>query len=306
MAQKGTACPLVAKPFLKWAGGKGQLLEIIRQHYPLALGKQITKYAEPFVGGGAVLFDLLSRFAFQEVFISDTNRELINTYLVVRDNVDQLILLLGQLQKEYITLDSVGRKKYYYKKRDEYNSISITSDFQQNINKAALFVFLNRTCYNGLYRVNSKNEFNVPAGAYKNPRICDQDNLRAVSQLLQGVTICCGYYTLSELFIDDKTFVYFDPPYRPLTKTASFTAYTEKAFDEEAQIALAHYIDRLTEVKKAYVLASNSDPKNSDPHDDFFDDLYQGYNIIRVNATRRINRNAYERGEVSELLISNY
>ena len=193
---------------------QGQLLEIIRQHYPLALGKQITKYAEPFVGGGAVLFDLLSRFAFQEVFISDTNRELINTYLVVRDNVDQLILLLGQLQKEYITLDSVGRKKYYYKKRDEYNSISITSDFQQNINKAALFVFLNRTCYNGLYRVNSKNEFNVPAGAYKNPRICDQDNLRAVSQLLQGVTICCGYYTLSESFIDDKTFVYFDPPYR--------------------------------------------------------------------------------------------
>lgn len=295
-----------ARPFLKWAGGKGQLLEIISNSYPPALGQQITKYAEPFVGGGAILFDVLSKFKLESAYISDTNQELINTYIIVRDHVEELISILKTLQSEFLPLNDESRKEYYYNKRDEFNSLIVGALNDNNLMKAALLIFLNRTCFNGLYRVNRRNEFNVPMGSYKNPKICDPENLRAVSAMLKSVIIVCGDYTLSESFIGNNTFVYIDPPYRPLTKTASFTAYTENDFDDKAQIALAHYIDRLTEEKQAFILVSNSDPKNSKPQDDFFDELYEKHNIRRVNAIRLINRNADSRGEISELLISNY
>lgn len=292
------------KPFLKWAGGKGQLLDDIRNLYPQGLGTSLKKYAEPFVGGGAVLIDVLSRFRPEVVYISDTNRELINTYTVIRDHVEQLIAMLQALQAEFLPLDAAARKEYYYRKRYEFNAAELGRS--GDIRKAALLIFLNRTCFNGLYRVNRKREFNVPMGAYKNPGICDEKNLRAVAPLLKNVTIACGDYSQAEPFIDENTFVYIDPPYRPLTQTANFTSYTADDFDDEAQRKLARYVDRLTEEKHASIMVSNSDPKNSDPDDEFFDELYRRHNIRRVRATRQINRNADDRGKISELLITNY
>ena len=170
---------------------------------------------------------------------------------------------------------------------------------------ASLFIFLNRTCFNGLYRVNSKGEYNVPIGSYKAPLICDEDNLRQVSQALSRVQIVCGDYRNSNFFVDSNTFVYFDPPYRPLNATSNFTAYTENAFDDKSQSELAEYIQELSD-RGAYVLASNSDPKNINPEDDFFDDLYSRMRIMRISASRMINSNASSRGKISELLISSY
>lgn len=295
---------MIAKPFVKWAGGKGQLLSDIRKTYPKELGKQITKYAEPFVGGGAVLFDILNAYPnIKEVYISDINAELINCYKMIHDDIEQLIKRLSSLKDEY--MDNKNQKEYYMSKRKEFNALKVNGDKKENLEKAALFIFLNKTCFNGLYRVNRKGEFNVPMGAYKNPAICDEVNLRTVSKKLEQVNIVCGDYKLSESFIDERTFVYFDPPYRPLTDTASFTSYTEGGFCDDKQAELARYVQTLTD-KGAKVVISNSDPKNTNEHDDFFDELYSAFHISRIAATRMINSNASARGKISELLIANY
>ena len=292
------------KPFIKWVGGKGQLLSEINKLYPVELGKNINKYAEIFLGGGAVLFDILSKYKLDEVYISDKNLELINTYKSIRDNVDILIKSLKEMEEQYIPLDNENRKDYYYKKREEYNSLKINSEVN-NIEKAVLFIFLNKTCFNGLYRVNKKGEFNVPMGAYKKPKICDEENLKNVSLTLRNVKIVYADYRKSEKFIDDKTFVYIDPPYRPLNITSSFTSYTENDFNDKEQIELAEYINVLNK-KGAKIVISNSDPKNNDIDDNFFDKLYKNYNINRVKATRMLNSNASLRGAINELLITNY
>lgn len=232
------------KPFLKWAGGKGQLIKEIEQYYPFANSK-ITKYAEPFVGGGAVLFDVLNKYDLEEVYISDINSELINTYHIIRDNIDDLIEILSAMQGDFIPLDTERRKEYYLNKRSRFNELKVNGDKSINLEKAALMIFLNKTCFNGLYRVNKKGLFNVPMGSYKNPLICDENNLRAVSEKLQKVKIVCGDYKKSADFIDENTFVYFDPPYRPITDTASFTAYTENLFNDEEQIELAKFVDNM-------------------------------------------------------------
>lgn len=295
---------MIAKPFVKWAGGKGQLLSDIRKTYPKELGKTTTKYAEPFVGGGAVLFDILNTYpTIKEVYISDINAELINCYTTIRDDIEQLIQRLVILKDEFMA--SGNRKEYYMAKRKEFNSLKVKGDKEKNLEKAALFIFLNKTCFNGLYRVNRKGEFNVPMGAYKNPAICDEINLRNVSKNLQKVNIVCGDYKLSESFIDESTFVYFDPPYRPLTDTASFTSYTEDGFCDDKQVELARYVQTLTD-KGAKVVVSNSDPKNTNEHDNFFDELYSAFHISRISATRMINSKAASRGKISELLIENY
>lgn len=301
MMQKGIER---AKPFLKWAGGKGQLLPEIGKYYPFEDGR-ITKYAEPFVGGGAVLFDILGKYDLDEVYISDINAELINTYSIIRANIDNLISILAVMQSEFIPLDVEQRKKYYIDKRRQFNDLKVNGDKSINIEKAALMIFLNKTCFNGLFRVNRKGLFNVPMGAYKNPLICDEANLCAVSEKLQKVTIVCGDYRQSSDFIDDKTFVYFDPPYRPITDTASFTAYTENVFNDEEQVELAKFVDEIHR-KGAKIVISNSDPKNSNTKDNFFDDIYSTYQIRRVEATRMINCNSEARGKIKELLISNF
>ena len=292
------------KPFLKWAGGKGQLIKEIEHYYPFENGK-IIKYAEPFVGGGAVLFDILNKYDLEEVYISDINAELINAYRIIRDNIDDLTEILSAMQNDFIPLDTEHRKAYYLDKRNRFNELKVNGDEKINIEKAALMIFLNKTCFNGLYRVNKKGLFNVPMGAYKNPMICDENNLRAVSGKLKKVTIVCGDYKNSADFIDENTFVYFDPPYRPITDTASFTAYTENLFNDEEQIELARFVDKMNK-KGAKIVISNSDPKNSNTGDDFFDNIYSAHRIKRVEATRMINCNSEARGKIKELLISNF
>lgn len=292
------------KPFLKWAGGKGQLIKEIEHYYPFSK-EGITKYAEPFVGGGAVLFDILNKYELDEVYISDINAELINTYRIIRDDIDKLVKMLHTMQNDYIPLDTNNRKIYYLSKRERFNELKVHGKESINVEKAALMIFLNKTCFNGLFRVNKKGMFNVPAGTYKNPMICDEDNLKAVSEKLQRVTIVCGDYRESADFIDKNTFVYFDPPYRPITNTASFTAYTENLFNDEEQIALAQFVGKM-HIKGAKIVISNSDPKNSNVEDDFFDNIYSEHKIKRVEATRMINSNSEARGKIKELLISNF
>lgn len=291
------------KPFLKWAGGKGQLISEIEQYYPF--DNNITKYAEPFVGGGAVLFDVLSKFNLKQVYISDINAELINTYKMIKKHIDELIQQLSGLQQLFIPLSTEGRKLFYNSKRERFNYLKVNGDESVNIEKAALMIFLNKTCFNGLFRVNKKGLFNVPIGSYKNPLICDEKNLRVVSSKLENVEIVCGDYRESQRFIDEHTFVYFDPPYRPITNTASFTAYTENLFTDKEQIELAKFVDALNN-KGAKVVVSNSDPKNSNTEDNFFDNIYSAHKIKRVEATRMINCNGESRGKIKELLISNF
>lgn len=289
------------KPIIKWAGGKGQLLGEIRKRYPVGLGTTIKKYAEPFVGGGAVLLDILGTIhGLDQVFISDINAELVNMYREVQLHVEDVISLLDNYSRSFIPLDTEARKAYYYNKRKRFNELKQKK--QLDLELAALFIFLNKTCFNGLYRVNSKGENNVPMGSYRNPPICDADNLRLVSAALANIEIVCGDYRASQEFIDSNTFAYFDPPYRPLTQTASFTSYTEDCFNDDDQRQLASYVHKLAETG-AHVLVSNSDPKNVNPNDNFFDDLYSPLTIERVRAVRMINSNGSGRGEISELLI---
>lgn len=291
---------MLAKPFIKWVGGKSQLLEEIREKYP----SKIEKYCEPFVGGGAVLFDILSKFQPKKVLINDINKELINTYSQIKNNCEEMISQLLDLQSIYKNHSLEENKGFFYEKRTRYNELKVNGNEAENLEKAVLFIFLNKTCFNGLYRVNSKGLFNVPFNNAKNPLLCDEENLQACSKLLQNVEMKVGDYKECKSFIDDKTFVYIDPPYRPLTQTAAFTSYSENGFSDKEQIELGTFINDISN-KGAMVLASNSDPKNSDENDNFFDDLYSHFEIERVSASRMINSNAKKRGAINELLISN-
>lgn len=290
-----------AKPFVKWAGGKGQLLETFNEYYPNQLkdGK-ISRYVEPFVGGGAVLFDILQKYEINEAYIFDANKELINVYNIIKNNVEHLILMLSKIEEKYKKYSEEERKEFYYKIRDEYNNYN-----EFDVKKAAYFIFLNKTCFNGLYRVNSKGKFNVPFGDYKNPTICDAENLYSISLVLSKVKIFCDDYKKSIDFIDKDTFVYFDPPYRPISKTSNFTSYNESNFDDYAQIELAEFFKKANK-KGAYLMLSNSDPKNVDENDNFFDDLYKDFNIYRIKAKRYINSKADKRGNINEILVLNY
>ena len=293
------------KPILKWAGGKTQLLAEISNAYPDGFGESIRRYAEPFVGGGAVLFDVLSKYNLDEVYISDVNAELINMYVVVRDQVEDLISILATFQNEYHALDSEAQKKYYYCKRAAFNDLILSGKSKTGVDSAALFIFLNRTCFNGLYRANKSGLFNVPQGALTNPLICNEENIRAVSSALSKVQIVCGDYSAAKSFIKENTLVYLDPPYRPLKGRDSFISYTETEFDDSCQRALAGFIEEMS-ARGAYIILSNSDPQNVDAEDMFFDDLYAEYDVQRIQAKRRINRDSEHRGYITELLIKNY
>jgi DNA adenine methylase len=253
------------------------------------------------VGGGAVLFYALNNFTLSKVYISDINRELIHTYKTIRDEVKELIDYLTALKEQYLPANNETREILYYQSRDRFNSLKAESSMTTEI--AALFIFLNRLCYNGLYRVNSKGWFNVPFGCYKNPKIFDTANLLAISKAIKDVEIVWGDYQLARGFIDDKTFAYFDPPYRPLSNTAKFTSYAKDTFGDPEQIKLAKFIDEMSSLG-AYVLASNSDPKNTDPSDNFFDNLYAKHQITRLSASRMINSKGERRGCIREILIS--
>ncbi len=292
----------IAKPFVKWAGGKAQLLNEIDNAIPNHIKQDRFTYIEPFVGGGAVLFWILQKYPdIKQAVINDINTDLTNSYQTIKENVDDLISILQEWEKVYHSLKDKPeiKKEYYYSKRKQFNSR--TSD---NTTQTALFIFLNRTCFNGLYRVNRKNEFNVPIGSYKTPMICDEDNLRAVNQVLQKVTILNGDFEETLKYAKQETLFYFDPPYKPLSNTSSFNSYAKDEFDDNEQIRLAKFCEKI-DFLGFYWILSNSDVKGKNPSDNFFDELYRDFNIKRVMARRNINSNPNKRGELTELLITN-
>jgi len=288
-----------AKPFLKWAGGKTQLISEIEKNLPYST---IDTYVEPFVGSGAVLFWVLSEFSdLEKAVVNDINEDLINTYKTIQSTPKELISILEILQKEYHSLDNLEdeKKEYYYQKRELFNNRK-----QSQTEHSALFIFLNRTCFNGLYRVNRKNEYNVPMGSYKKPTICDKSNLMAVSEALQKVELLCGDFEQTVNHTGSNTLFYFDPPYKPLSETSSFNSYAKDEFNDEEQIRLKNFCDKLDTLGHNWIL-SNSDVKGKNPHDNFFDDLYADFTIQRVDAKRSINANPEKRGFLKELLITN-
>ena len=290
-----------AKPFVKWVGGKTQLLDDIKKFLPSDLSQRNdVTYIEPFVGGGAVLFWILQEYPnITRAIINDINAELICTYRVIKYDVENLIFELNRLQNEYLPLNEVDRKEYFLAQRERFNERD-TSE----VETAALFIFLNRTCFNGLYRVNSKGKFNVPHGRYANPKICDEETLRADSAVLQRVEILCGDFAQTGKYAHDNVLFYFDPPYRPLTDTSAFTSYAKEGFDDAEQIRLRDFCALIAKQKSLFV-ASNSDPLNVDNEDDFFDHLYKMFSIKRVFAARMINSKGNGRGAISEIMISN-
>ncbi len=295
-------CKGVAKPFLKWAGGKGQLINTFAEMFPRELTEgKIKTYIEPFVGGGAILFYILQNYNIEKAYINDINKELINCYRCIQADVEEVINQLQDLEQDYLT--SEDRTNYFYKVRNRYNEIRLNGHY--DFEKCADFVFLNKTCFNGLYRVNKDGKFNVPHGKYKNPLICDKDNLRLCAKLLQKVEISFGGYEQVLEKADNNTFVYFDPPYRPLIENNSFVSYDKSGFDDDDQIKLANHYKTLND-KNCLLMLSNSDPKNTDKEDDFFDDLYKGFEIERVFAKRMINCQAHKRGDITEIVVINY
>lgn len=291
-----------AKPFLKWAGGKTQLVNDIKKSLPKHLNNYQFTYIEPFVGSGAVLFWMLNNFPnLKKAVINDINADLINTYKTMASNPKELISILEILQNEFHALNGNEdeKKEYYYNKRTLYNSRKSTQT-----DHSALFIFLNRTCFNGLYRVNRKNEYNVPMGSYKKPTICDQENILAVNDALKKVEILCGDFEQTLPYATDNTLFYFDPPYKPLSGTSSFNSYAKDEFNDSEQIRLRDFCTKLDNLNHTWIL-SNSDVKGKNENDNFFDDLYADYYIQRVDAKRSINANPKKRGLLTELLITN-
>lgn len=300
----------VIKPILKWAGGKGQLLQQIAKYLPQELieGK-IDCYIEPFIGGGAVFFWVAQNFDVREFYLSDINQELILLYKTIQKDVNSLIEELKKIENEYLILNEEKRKIYFFNKRNSYNDFKNQIDlknFERSwFTRSAEIIFLNRTCFNGLFRVNKKGSFNVPFGNYKNPRICNTNNLLLASKLLQKATIQYSDFTEIQNLATPKTFVYFDPPYRPLTRTASFKSYSQFDFNDDEQKRLASFYQKLDH-QGTKLMLSNSDPKNIDKNDNFFDELYSDFTINRIQANRMINSKTSRRGAISELLITNY
>jgi len=278
--RKRKAIGAVPYPFLKWAGGKRSLLVQFDAYLP----NKFNKYIEPFVGGGSVFFYLLP----EKAILMDKNDELINCYEVIQNNVEALISSLKRHRYE---------KNYFYKIRNVDRN---PEDFSQwtNIERASRTIYVNKCCYNGLYRVNSKGEFNVPFGLHKNPNFCDERNLKAVNQILKNVKFVKSSFEKCLDFAEENDFVYFDPPYQPLSETANFTSYTKEGFTKEAQIQLGEVFRELDR-KGCKVMLSNS-------YNKIILELYQKFRIITVNAKRSINSDATKRGEIKEVLILNY
>jgi DNA adenine methylase len=300
-----------ARPFLKWAGGKAQLLSQFQHYYPDRLaGNSVTRYIEPFLGAGAVFLDIIQKFPISSAFLFDVNKELILAFQVVQRRPADLLAHLQVHKQKYLLLNEVQRSKYYYEVRDAYNAQRLNFNYAKFsddwIIRAAKMIFLNKTCFNGLYRVNSKGDFNVPCGRYERPGIFDEENILSVSQLLQDATLRVGSFEECKRFINDESFVYFDPPYRPISSTSSFTSYSKKIFVDEDQVKLAQFFAHIDATSGADLMLSNSDPQNINAQDTFFEELYAKFKIHKVFASRMISSQAQGRGKISELLITNY
>lgn len=276
------------KPFLKWVGGKGRLLDQLLPYFAEAR-KDEGKYFEPFFGGGAVFF-ALSPVSGR---INDVNKALMSAYSNIKTSVDSVIEQLKVLEEEYVALDADARQEYFYERRKEYNQ-----EPHDTVRKTALLIFLNKTCFNGLYRENRKGEFNVPHGRYANPTICDKTTLRATSKALQYVDISSGSFEDSVAEAKAGDFVYFDPPYHPLNPTSSFTSYSVDDFSADDQCKLKEVFDDLTK-RGVKVALSNSDCE-------FINELYKEYRIEKVWAGRSINSVGSKRGKITEVLVLNW
>ena len=293
-----------AKPFLKWAGGKGQLLSQLAARLPQQINGEPFTYIEPFVGGGAMLFYMLQHFGnIRKAVINDINEDLILTYRIIRDDVEALVANLSRLEMDYLTIEGQDERSHmFYEIREQYNQ-----HVGDSMERVSQLLFLNKTCFNGLFRVNRRGHFNVPFGKYANPTICNAAVLRADSELLKTaqVEICQGDYAQTLQHVDGLTFVYLDPPYCPLDATSSFTAYARGDFNDDDQRALAVFCHQLSDAG-CFWMESNADCSAKNPEDTFFEELYQDYRIERVNAARFINANPEKRGKLTELLIMNY
>ncbi|OIP85892.1 hypothetical protein AUK57_02210 [Candidatus Saccharibacteria bacterium CG2_30_41_52] len=274
------------KPFLKWVGGKARVIAQLEQLFP----ESFNNYFEPFVGGGAVYFDTNAKTA----TINDINKSLIGSYINVRDNVDLLINKLNSLQKQYYKLDEDQQKEMFYRIRNEYNNAKNYS----SVKKSSLLIFLNKTCFNGMYRENKSGGFNVPFGKHRKPTICDETNLRAVSEQLKNTIILSGSYKKAVENAKAGDFIYFDPPYHPLNSTSSFTSYSQDDFIEKDQVELKELIDDLT-ARGCKVMMSNSYSK-------FIINLYKDYKQYKIAVGRSINSNGAKRGKIAEIVVTNY
>ena len=295
-----------AKPFVKWAGGKGQLLSQLDGHLPEELKLHEFTYIEPFVGGGAMLFHMLRKFPnITHVVINDINPYLVTAYRIIIENPYELISRLSELENYYFSLpDEDAKKDFFLKTRTIFNE-----DRLDDIDMTKYLIFLNRTCFNGLYRVNSRGKFNVPFGKYVNPKICNADTIKADSELLKqfNITILNGDFEETINYLgNDLNFFYFDPPYRPLNATSSFNSYSKEEFDDNEQKRLCDFCTRLNEKNNVKWMLSNADCSAKNPNDTFFEDIYADYHIHRVFASRAINANPGKRGKTTELLIKNY
>lgn len=297
------------KPFLKWAGGKYRSSKIIEQFLPkhIKKSKVIDHYFEPFIGGGGLYFYLNSNYSIKKAYINDINKELMVTYNVIKNDVDALIGYLAEFQENFPSSQD-DRKSFYGDIRKKFNTDLIDFDYdnysEKHIIRASQVIFMNKTCFNGLFRVNKKGEFNVPIGRYKEPKILDEANLRNVSRVLKNTEINNGDYSYIKDLIEDESLIYFDPPFRPLTKTSSFTSYSTSPFTDFEQEKLAKFCQEIS-TEKRYIILSNSDPKNVDESDNFFDDLYRGFKIHRISVARSINSDGNKRGKISEILVTN-
>lgn len=275
---------LAGKPFIKWVGGKRQLLPALEQTLPADFDRCHT-CMEPFAGGGALFFHLRQKYPEKRYVLNDYNADLIGAYRVVRDYPHELLALLRGIKGEYSGLLSYdARKEYFLRQRERYNH-----DAPDRVLRAALFIFLNKTCYGALYRVNSQGKYNAPFGDCGEKSFYDEAVIMEDSRLLQSVELMCGDYARCAEYAACGAFFYFDPPYRPLSRTAAFTAYTKQGFDDCDQTRLRDFCDMLT-AKGTLWMLSNSDGHNATPANDFLDALYRNYCILRVTAARNINR----------------
>jgi DNA adenine methylase len=295
--------PVHAKPFLKWAGGKTQLLPQIDLRLPAALKEgKVSTYVEPFLGGGAVFFHIAQSYSIRRAYLSDANENLIHCYQVVQKYVEELIPELRKLRAAYLRRRGSGQERFYYLVRDRYNrmrQVPRTRRTQsKKVRQAAYMIFLNRTCYNGLHRVNSSGDFNVPFGRYKTPPHFNEENLRAASRVLAKAYLICAPFDRIAGTVKSGSFIYFDPPYKPLSGTASFTSYSKEHFGDDEQEKLAALFLTLSRRKNVHLMLSNSDPGGR-----YFDRLYKGMKIERVSATRMINSKPHGRGRIAELLV---
>lgn len=296
-----------AKPFLKWAGGKGQLLSQLDSYLPKQLDGRPFTYIEPFVGGGAMLFYMLRKYPeIRHAVINDINPHLTAAYRTIKDNPKELIEQLTELENQYFTLgDEEAKKNFYLEQRRLFNETEMGE-----VERTKLLIFLNRTCFNGLYRENSKGKFNVPFGRYMHPTICNKETILADSEVLNrtNVTILNGDFADTRNYIDENgiNFIYFDPPYRPLNATSNFNSYVKDEFNDDEQKRLGDFLKTLDNQLGVYWMLSNSDCSANNPEDRFFEDIYADFYINRVYASRAINANPAKRGKLTELLICNY